>query len=317
MGGEIRHRLGQCGGERGNTTKIICGDDGSICHVKYVHMFHTMLPLAEVLLLLVVLVMYLEVAPLDIPKVCSITIQQECLNQFVQTSGDFELAFAEMPCGSLRVMCWRSAYQQIHYSYALPPAAQAQYNASLEFCECMLTSGRGVAGLVGNEFPSKDAWRTADDNPYFCDDLKWVNLMAVGGLFIGICVVLVRAFVDNEEDLIPWNNNGEQSFTEFQDVTEQSKATERDSRIKRASSIVLVLDVLWISWSLGITLILRGHFVHGGTDCQFPEATLLTYVAVIAGVSFLCGVYALCTLLAVVCNEQARRTHRNRIAPGS
>lgn len=308
---------------------VLCGRGKQFCHVRHDNLFRTFMPLAEIILLLVVLVMYLEVAPEDIPRRCDVSIQQDCLNEFVKntggTSGDgeFEVMFAERSCGTVRVQCWRSAFQSMHFDYRLNANGAAAFNASLEFCQCLLNGAKGINGRIGNDIPPENSWRTADENPYFCEDLKWLNLMAFGGLLLGIFIVLVRSYVENEDDLADVSakiHGKPESLAEVAEDDAQAvtaKQRERNARFRRAVVVTVVLNMLWLAWSVAIGVILSGYFVHDGTDCEYPQATLLTYVGVIAWVSFACALYTLITVLLVACYDRDRMMQQRKGPSGN
>lgn len=56
------------------------------CGVPNEKLLKTTMPMAEVLLLISVLLIYLEVAPTDIPAVCSTRLHQACLDEYVRVT---------------------------------------------------------------------------------------------------------------------------------------------------------------------------------------------------------------------------------------
>eukprot|EP00041_Stephanoeca_diplocostata_P012723 m.213863 g.213863 ORF g.213863 m.213863 type:complete len:184 (-) comp19063_c0_seq4:499-1050(-) len=128
---------------------------------------------------------FIEVAPQDIPKVCPYDLQQTCLQKYgtANPPGEFEAGFLEVPCGSLRLMCWRSGLKFIIYSGKELPE-NTYYDETLndrlkhfnmssfipmaELCQCMLTSNGTVP------YPAS-AFTFRSDTDYFCTQLNNAN----------------------------------------------------------------------------------------------------------------------------------------------
>lgn len=53
------------------------------------------------------LLLFLEVAPQDIPAKCSNKLQETCLRLYnVDRNGEFDAGFLQEACGTLRMNCW-------------------------------------------------------------------------------------------------------------------------------------------------------------------------------------------------------------------
>eukprot|EP00037_Helgoeca_nana_P020212 m.199770 g.199770 ORF g.199770 m.199770 type:complete len:461 (+) comp25178_c0_seq5:146-1528(+) len=288
--------------------------DTDCCGVPSEKLLKTTMPVAEVLLLISVLLIYLEVAPEDIPAVCSTKLHQACLDEYIRAtmhvqeadSAEYDIMWLEMPCGSLRVECWRSGWKDILFSNQLA-AGSSQWNASLSMCQCLLSGGRDL-GFVGNEIPAQKAWRTDADNPYFCDDLKSINVLAFMGLLLGVAVYLTRSFID-EQPL---------SLNDVDEEKDKETSARRLMTVHRAAGIVAFLTLSWIVWSIISIVLLSDHISvsPSSTECQYPEAAIFAYVAILAVLSLVAGLYAVVVNLNAVFRGRTADLRRSTFSRG-
>eukprot|EP00041_Stephanoeca_diplocostata_P012441 m.208244 g.208244 ORF g.208244 m.208244 type:complete len:361 (-) comp18960_c0_seq4:343-1425(-) len=255
----------------------------------------TTIPLAEFLLLVTTLLIYLEVAPSDIPKRCSWGLQKKCLGVYGEAGGEFDPMFVESACGSLRVMCWRSGLKFMMYKGDIPEntfylkgfndelAANnlTSFIPMAELCQCMLTNNGTLS------YPtSPDTFRSFTE--YFCSELKSANAeMGVGGLILACLIITIRAHLDDVH-----------------------KDSEGDLVAKESASIVAVWAIAWLGWSITVCVQTRNYALpsHAAkADCEIPAGNIFFYIYCL-GCASICGsLYSLYISLRVIQKSEKLR----------
>eukprot|EP00035_Acanthoeca_spectabilis_P014661 m.283932 g.283932 ORF g.283932 m.283932 type:complete len:315 (-) comp16190_c0_seq9:111-1055(-) len=197
------------------------------------------LPLAEYLLLLTVLLLFLEVAPQDIPAKCSNKLQETCLRLYnVDRNGEFDAGFLQEACGTLRMNCWRGGIKAVIYNGEEMTDADLYYKAGVydrvfnllgegtaaqsDLCQCMLTNN-------GTEqYPRSPNAARADTN-YFCDAIIASQNLGTVGLILSALVIALKSKL---EQLVEMD-----SVSDFQ-----------------VAVMHLMIDAFWFAWSLAVVI---------------------------------------------------------------
>lgn len=136
----------------------------------------TIWPLAEFLLMLTALVIYIEIAPVDMAAKCPPRLQRACLDVYVGAGGSYDSALTDPSCGDARIHCWRSGLKEILYNGLTLPEATTSVP---------LTADRlGVSGRVLAEYKYGNLNFPA---------LVWTNACWLQFLSSSLCVTLHTA----------------------------------------------------------------------------------------------------------------------------
>lgn len=256
----------------------------------------TVLPLAEFLLLLIAIILFVEIAPNDMPATCESSLLQSCLSTFIVAGGAQDSALVENDCGHARVQCWRSGLKEMLYqgkelpagattidvdALDIPTNVLTMYKPDLVFCMCLLSNN-------GNsELPSSsDAWRS--DTDYFCDVVETVNRgIGISGLLLACLIITVKAMLEEED--------GNTAMEDEEDLT--------------AIPLVSFVTVFWFVWSCIVVSETRQYAdptAAADVKCVLPDANILSYVFVIGTMSCLGSVYALWVIVRVVYHEHKK-----------
>jgi len=256
------------------------------------------LPLAEFLLLLTVLLLFLEVAPQDIPRKCGNRLLETCIARYNAGGGEFDAGFLLEPCGALRMSCWRGGIKSVIYNGDDMTAADQYYKAGVyervnatlgaataaqtELCQCMLTSNGTVA------YPKSPNVKR-EDTEYFCDAIIASQNLGIVGLVLVVFVVGMKARLEELDNV--------DSVSDLQIAVGH-----------------LFIDLFWLGWSLLVVAQTSDYTNETGyvnADCQIPSGAIFYYVFVLGLLSALGASYSLYIALRVIVqilreNEMAR-----------
>lgn len=241
----------------------------------------TVMPLAEFLLFLVAIMVFIQIGPSDIPRNCGTSLHQRCLQTYVENNGTSDSALTGSSCGAQRVECWRSGFKHMLYgggdlpegtsridvnALGLPDEVLQEWRPGLEYCICLLTND-GAQNLP----TTSDAWR--DDTEYFCPLLDVINNgIGIAGLVLACVMVTVKAVIEGE-----------------------------DYNIRRSLPPVALVVFFWLSWSTVVVVMTAHYSIKGGpdTECGMPSSAIFYYVFVIGVMSLVGATYATYVLLRV------------------
>eukprot|EP00035_Acanthoeca_spectabilis_P037945 m.48680 g.48680 ORF g.48680 m.48680 type:complete len:356 (-) comp8927_c0_seq2:62-1129(-) len=276
------------------------------------------LAMAEFLLFIIVLVLFLEIGPSEMPAKCSSKVQQACLDDY--TTADQALPISARPanginggpagasfwpnaspnngpearlaleqCGSSRVWCWRSGIKFMLYQTdgALDDHAPIRdYHKFFEVYGEYTTENSGIPGGVLFEYgPS----------------IKYCHCM----------------LTTNGTSLLPTHTHAWRMDTDYyctivtrdqwvlggfglallllltwtRSMVDSDSDEEEDSFYKHGMKVT-VLSLLWLYYSISTVALLWPYATRDmvAQDCEFPSANVLFYVFYLALLSLFCSI---------------------------
>eukprot|EP00041_Stephanoeca_diplocostata_P016597 m.327690 g.327690 ORF g.327690 m.327690 type:complete len:419 (+) comp20420_c0_seq8:191-1447(+) len=274
------------------------------------------LPIAEFMLLIIVLVMFLQVAPSEMARTCDTKIHQECLEDYSEydttivaedvgavSDNGFEVTFTQGLCGKVRVMCWRSGLKDMIYQDRTLADNDAKRNYTTFYNSLaggvLTTAATGIPVHTLSKYGASIKFchcmlssRGADllpTNPdafrsqvvYFCDaivDATWI--LGGWGLVSLILIVWVKALVDYD------NFGGAQN--------QQGK--------------IVFCTTVWLIYSVVVVVILSPYTnPTNSTQCELPDSNILFYIFLLAVFSMLMAAFALVIALSASHGNDTKR----------
>lgn len=121
-------------------------------------------------------------------------------------------------------------------------------------------------------------------------------------------VYLTRSFID-EQPL---------SLNDVDEEKDKETSARRLMTVHRAAGIVALLTLSWIVWSIISIVLLSDHISvsPSSTECQYPEAAIFAYVAILAVLSLVAGLYAVVVNLNAVFRGRTADLRRSTFSRG-